>query len=309
LLGFYADDHVISIDEAAVLYADAEEVDLILPTAEDLLDLIPPDGRSADSLRDLARWAGGPGAASLVEIALPLDDVQLLIPIAAPSKLLLLAGNYAEHIREGGGIATERAETFPYVFMKPPTTLTHPGRPIVIPSCSPGRIDWECELGFIIGRRCRHVPESEALAYVAGYTVINDISDRGFRPNPDRTPRERDRFFDWLHGKWHDSFCPIGPCLVTPEAIRDPQALTLRLTVNETVHQEATTARMVFPVAAIIAFLSDLMTLEPGDIISTGTPAGVGNTSGTYLKPGDVVTAEIEGIGRLVNPVVAESGV
>ena len=134
------------------------------------------------------------------------------MPIAQPAKILLLAGNYATHVVERGGIAAERDETFPYVFMKPPTTtLTHPGDPIVIPRVSPDHIDWECELGVVIGRRCRDVDEAEALDYVAGYTVVNDISDRKFTPNPGRKPRERDKFFDWLHGKWHDTFCPIGP--------------------------------------------------------------------------------------------------
>ncbi len=161
---------------------------------------------------------------------------------------------------------------------------------------------------MVIGQSCRNVSEAEALNCVGGYTVINDISDRGFRPNPGRTTRDRDKFFDWLHGKWHDSFCPVGPCLVSPDAIPDPQNLTLRLTVNGTVRQESSTARMIFPVAAIIAFLSRFVTLEPGDLIATGTPSGVGHASGTYLKPGDVVVAEIEGIGRLENPVIAEGG-
>jgi 2-keto-4-pentenoate hydratase/2-oxohepta-3-ene-1,7-dioic acid hydratase in catechol pathway len=141
---------------------------------------------------------------------------------------------------------------------------------------------------------------------VAGYTIVNDISDRKFRPNPDRTHRERDKFFDWLHGKWHDTFCPVGPCVLAADTVPDPQDLTLRLTVNGEVKQEGTTAQMVFPVAAVVAFLSRFVTLEPGDIISTGTPSGVGNATGTYLRPGDVVTAEIEGIGRLENPVVAQ---
>ena len=166
------------------------------------------------------------------------------MPIARPPKLLLLAGNYAEHVAERGGTAAEREETFPYVFMKPPTTtLTHPGDPIVIPRVSPDHIDWECELGVVIGRRCRDVAEAEALDYVAGYTVVNDISDRKFKPNPGRKPRERDKFFDWMHGKWHDTFCPIGPCILSADAVPDPQALPLSLTVNGEVKQDATTGR------------------------------------------------------------------
>ena len=114
-----------------------------------------------------------------------VEDIKLLVPVPRPNKLFLLAGNYAEHIQEGGGVATERAETFPYVFMKPPTTtLTNPGDPVVIPAVSPAAIDWELELAVIIGRRCKGVAEGEALQYVAGYTVANDISNREFHPNP-----------------------------------------------------------------------------------------------------------------------------
>src|SRR5262249_11843601 len=154
---------------------------------------------------------------------------------------------------ERGGSAAERDETFPYVFMKPATALTHPGDPIVIPRASPEAIDWECELGVVIGKRCRDVTESEALGYVAGYTVVNDVSDRKFRPNPGRRKRERDAFFDWMHGKWHDTFCPLGPCILSADAVADPQDLTLELTVNGVVKQQASTGQMVFPVAAVIA--------------------------------------------------------
>lgn len=308
LPGFYLDDFVIPIDQAAEAFAESQDVDLILPTTEDLLDLLPPDGSAYDSVRDLARWLAGPDAPPLDELAIPIEDLRLLPPIPRPPKLLLLAGNYAKHIEEGGGIAAERNETFPYVFMKPPsTTLVGPRDPIVIPRVSPLKIDWECELGVVIGRRCKNVGEAEALEAVAGYTVINDISDRGFRPNPGRKARERDKFFDWMHGKWHDGSCPVGPCILAADKAVDPQAFAFSLSVNNTRHQDASTAQMVFPVAAVIAFLSQWVTLEPGDLISTGTASGVGNTTETYLKPGDLVIAEVKGIGRLENPVIAEA--
>ncbi len=161
-------------------------------------------------------------------------------------------------------------------------------------------------MGVVIGRTCRDVSEEEALEYVAGYTIVNDISDRKFTPNPGRKTRERDRFFDWMHGKWHDTFCPIGPCVLTAHGV-DPQNLPLELKVNGEVKQDATTASMVFPVAAVVSFLSRFVTLEPGDIISTGTPKGVGSATGQYLKPGDLVEASIGGIGVLSNPVVASA--
>jgi 2-keto-4-pentenoate hydratase/2-oxohepta-3-ene-1,7-dioic acid hydratase in catechol pathway len=191
--------------------------------------------------------------------------------------------------------------------MKPPTTtLNDPGGTIRIPRVSPDHIDYEAELGVVIGRRCRDVEEADALDYVAGYTIVNDITDRKYMPNPGRKPRERDKFFDWLHGKWHDTFCPVGPCLLSTDAVPDPQALPIRLTVNGETKQDGSTGQMIFPVAAVISFISRFVTLEPGDLISTGTPSGVGSSTGVYLKPGDVVVAEIGGIGRLENPVEAE---
>ncbi len=307
LPGFFLDDRVIPIDQAAEAFAEAEDVDLILPATEDLLDLLPPDGPVIDSVIDLARWLNGSSAPPLDDLALALDEVHLLPPIPCPSKILLLAGNYAEHITEEGGTVGERSKTFPYIFMKPPsTTLIGPRDPIVLPKVSPDHMDWECELGVVMGRTCRNVSESEALEYVAGYTVVNDISDRAFRPNPERSPRPRDAFFDWLHGKWHDGSCPIGPCILVAGAVPDPQDLHLRLTVNGAVMQEAGTSQMIFPVAALIAFVSRFMTLEPGDILSTGTPAGSGLSRNTFLRPGDLVAAEIREIGRLENRVLAD---
>lgn len=306
LSGFYADELVVPIDQAAEAYAEAIGEELDLPVSDDLLAFLPPDGPGFEAAGTLAAWVEGLDQASRAELAVATDEVRLLVPVPRPGKLLMIAGNYARHVEERGGLAAKRAETFPYVFLKPPsTTLTHPGSPIVIPRDSPDHIDWECELGVVIGRRCRQVSEADAPGHVAGYTVVNDVSDRAFTPNPGRKARERDRFFDWLHGKWHDTFCPMGPCLLAARGV-DPQALRLTLTVNGQVKQNDTTAGMIFPVAAVVAFVSEFVTLEPGDVISTGTPAGVGTTSGTYLRPGDVVEATIEGIGALRNPVRAE---
>jgi 2-keto-4-pentenoate hydratase/2-oxohepta-3-ene-1,7-dioic acid hydratase in catechol pathway len=307
LTGFYDDNVVIPIDQAAEAYSRDTGEELLLPSTEDLLDLLPPDGCSHALARDLHRWVSELDVIARDDLTIPVTDVQLLVPIASPPKLLFLAGNYGKHIAERGGTAAERRDTFPYVFMKPPsTTLTHPGDPIVIPGVSPDQIDWECELGVVMGRLCRGVSEAEALTYVAGYTIVNDISDRGFKPNPSRIPRERDKFFDWMHGKWHDTFCPMGPCILAAESVPDPQNLPLKLTVNGQIKQQATTAEMVFPVAAIIAFLCQFVTLEPGDVIATGTPSGVGSTSETFLKRGDVVRATIATIGTLENPVETE---
>ena len=303
--GFFFDDTVVPLEAAAQLHREHTHQDLKLPAGDDLLALLP-GGSHFTAARALGSWlAENRGVAG--GAALAVEKVQLLTPIVRPPKIILLAGNYNEHIKEGGGQATERAKTFPYLFQKPPTTtLNHPGAAIVIPKASPNHVDWECELGVVMARRCKAVKEAEALQYVAGYTVVNDISDRKFRPNPGREKRDKDSFFDWQHGKWHDTFCPVGPCVTSAHALPDPQQLALSLKVNGKTWQNASTAQMIFPVAAIIQFVSAIVTLEPGDIISTGTPSGVGNTTGTYLKPGDQMEAAIASIGVLRNHLVAE---
>ena len=299
-VGFYDEQTIVPLAEAARVHAATTREGLELPASTDLLDFLPPAGVGHAAARHLADWISRNADKLPATARLATSSVQLLVPIPRPNKLFLLAGNYAAHIEEGGGKARERQETFPYVFMKPPTTtLTNPGQPILIPKVSPQHVDWELELAVIIGRKCKGVSEADALKYVAGYTVINDISDRKFRPNPDRKQREKDSFFDWLHGKWHDSFCPCGPCVASADEIIDPQILPMKLVVNGTAQQDGSTAQQIFPVAAVIEFLASFVTLEPGDIISTGTPAGVGlgQKPPRYLKHGDVVELGIEGLG------------
>ncbi len=299
-VGFYNDGSVIPLDAAS------ETQGVFVQPSDSLLDYLP-GGAQREAVAALEQSLGNLLDEELYPLQVQVEDVQLLVPIPNPSKLLLLAGNYSKHIEEGGGRAEERDKTFPYVFMKPPlTTLTNPGDPVKIPALSPHNIDWELELGVVIGKRCRGVSVAEALDYVAGYTVVNDISNRGFRPNPDRNERPKDGFFDWQHGKWHDTFCPCGPCVLPTSDIADPQTLPMTLSVNGQIEQDASTADMVFPVAAVVEFISSFVTLEPGDIISTGTPAGVGHAKGKSLKAGDVLEASIEGIGVLRNPVEDE---
>lgn len=296
--GFYAEDSILPLKVAAEMAA----VDL-----DESKGLIPflPGGEQRAAIQAIEEHLQQAMDEELFPVSILTEDVQLLVPVPAPSKLLLLAGNYSKHIEEGGGKAEERQKTFPYVFMKPPlTTLTHPGQPVKIPAVSPDHIDWELELGIVMGKSCKGVSEAEALDYVAGYTVINDISDRKFRPNPERNQREKDTFFDWLHGKWHDTFCPMGPCITPSTDLADPQQLPMKLTVNGEVEQDSSTAEMIFPVAAIVEFISSFVQLEPGDVISTGTPSGVGASKNKFLKPGDEMRAEIEGIGVLQSPVV-----
>ena len=306
-IGFYFDSYVVPIQSAQKLHADATHERTTLADSTDLLDYLPPAGKNHTDAAQLAGFLdrydqGVPESARIAH-----EDLELLVPIPRPNKLFLLAGNYARHIEEGGGVAAEREETFPYVFMKPPTTtLTNPGKPVTIPAISPDTIDWELELAVIIGQEAKGIRQSDALSIVAGYTVINDISNRQFRPNPSRKERPKDSFFDWLHGKWFDSFCPCGPCVTSSTSIPDPQQLSLKLSVNGQIRQDSSTAHQIFPVAAVIEFISSFVTLEPGDIISTGTPAGVGSATKTFLKPGDQVEASISSIGKLISPIVAE---
>lgn len=272
----------------------------------DLLMFLPPHENGVKLISDLHKGYLALKDDGKVNLRIPVDTTKLLVPIPSPKKIILLAGNYNAHIIEGGGKETERKETFPYFFWKPPTTtLTNPEDSIKIPKVSPDHVDWELELGVIMGKRCSDVSEKDALSYVAGYTVCNDVSDRKFKINPGRKERPKDGFFDWLHGKWHDTFMPTGPCVRSAASVADPQKFAMNLKVNGSVMQDANTSQMIFSVAALVSILSSFTTLEPGDIISTGTPAGVGagRKPPVYLKKGDVVEARIEGIGLLRNPV------
>lgn len=305
-VGLYLGDRVASLNRVA------DELRITIPTrnSTNVLDYLPPDGRSAQAAVEVEQAFAKLPAADQRRLSHVAGEVPLKVPVPEPKKIILLAGNYAAHIVEGGGQAPERPETFPYFFWKPPsTTLNDPGAAVRIPRVSPNTIDWEVELGVIIGRRARHVSERDALGVVAGYTVCNDISDRVFRINPDRKRRDKDSFFDWLHGKWHDTFLPCGPCIRSAASMPDPQRQRLQLRVNGQIMQDSNTSQMIFPVAAIVSILSTFTTLEPGDIIVTGTPAGVGHgrRPPVYLKAKDVMEAEIDGIGILRSPVENEA--
>lgn len=237
-------------------------------------------------------------------VALELDS--LLTPIARPGKLIAAAGNYQAHIIEGGRPPVDKSRTVPKLFLKPSTSIIGPGASLALPEVS-SAVDWELELAVIIGAGGRHIPVDSALDHVFGYTIINDISARRMDWSiADRAEGAWEGFFDWLEGKWIDGFAPIGPWIVTSDEIADPDSLELRLEVNGEVRQRASTAEMIFDTRELVAFASRLMTLEPGDIIATGTPAGVGDTHGNYLSRGDVMVGRIENLGALTTPVVSE---
>lgn len=234
----------------------------------------------------------------------PESDVRYLAPLM-PNKLLCLAGNYQSHVEEGGGYFPGKEKTWPRVFMKPPTTtIIGDGDPIVLPP-NAQKIDWECELAVVIGKHARFVDAADALDHVAGYTVLIDVSERSLKVPDAREDRDGDKWFDWLNGKWLDTFAPCGPVIALKDEIPDPHALSIKLRVSGDTKQDGNTGQMTYSVAELVAWASELVTLEPGDIIATGTLAGVGATTGDFLKAGDNVEGEIEGIGILRNPVKA----
>jgi 2-keto-4-pentenoate hydratase/2-oxohepta-3-ene-1,7-dioic acid hydratase in catechol pathway len=233
-----------------------------------------------------------------------IPGVDLVLALQFPRKLICAGANYHRHLAEMG--ITRRAGARPYFFLKPPTTaLIGPDEPIAIPPDPSAKVDWEAELAVVIGRGGKHIPESEALAHIAGYSALNDISLRG--PHRVRDPIAEPFTWDWLASKGADRSAPFGPGVRPAFLVTDPQRLDVRLWVNGKLKQEANTADMIDGVAALVAAASDLMTLEPGDVIATGTPDGVGVPRGEFLRPGDVVELEIADFGRLSNPVVAES--
>jgi len=223
----------------------------------------------------------------------PLAGVRLLAPVPKPSKFLAIGLNYLDHLEETGATRPE----FPIFFNKQVSCVTGPHDPIHVPVVS-GMVDYEGELGVVIGRRCRHVRAADAPGVVAGYLVVNDVSVRDWQF---RSPT-------MTLGKSFDTHGPIGPWLVTPDDVPDPHALSIRTWVNGELMQDGTTADMLSDCWAQIELLSTVCTLEPGDIISTGTPAGVGvaRDPQVFLRAGDVVRIEIEGIGAIENPVIDE---
>ena len=257
-----------------------------------------------------AMQAGEPAVAEISRLgkspagAIPLEKVKLLAPLPQPPKLIGLAVNYVEHHNEydrGNALPGDpKLHTTPRPFLMPSTCVIGPGDEIPWPSYSK-QIDYEIELAVVIGGRAKGVSAQEARRHIFGYTIANDVSARSCTFSQGRQKRPRDDFFDWLHGKWADGFCPLGPWIVTADEIGDPMNLELALTVNGEVRQKARTSAMIFNVFELVSFVSHIMTLAPGDVIATGTPSGVGMATGNYLKGGDAISCRIEKIGELSN--------
>ena len=244
----------------------------------------------ADAMDRVLRWVGNPTGRELADP----ESVTLLAPIPRPPKIICIGLNYRDHAEETKMAIPE----VPTVFAKFPTAVTGHRHPIVLPRIS-SKPDYEAEFAVVIGKGGRHIPEDRWLEHVFGYTVFNDVSARDFQMATSQ----------WMMGKTFDTFAPFGPSIVTPEEVPDPHNLAISLELNGEVMQNSNTSNLIFKIPQLIAHLSSVFTLEPGDVIATGTPAGVGfaRKPQRWLKAGDEVKVRVEGVGELVNPVVAEA--
>ena len=263
----------------------------------------------ADAVIELDRGEGWPGhmvdlIASYdperITAALPdaprhdLSGVELMAPVVPRKNVLAVGRNYVEHVNEVGGLGPPPSH--PIVFSKPTTSIIGPGQPIELANDPTGTTDYEGELAVVIGRPGVRIEADDAWSHVFGYTVVNDVTSRELQR----------RHGQWLIGKGPDTFCPMGPAIVTRDEIEDVGSVTVRTRVNDDVRQEAPVADLIFDIPTLIATISSVMTLESGDVIATGTPGGVGAgfDPPRWLRPGDEVTVTVEGVGELVNPVV-----
>ncbi|MFC7407573.1 fumarylacetoacetate hydrolase family protein [Hydrogenophaga atypica] len=287
-LGAIVDDLVVDLQRLGAHAGQAIPDDILA-----FIDLGPHAVATTTAL--LAKHKGG----WPLDTSLPLANVRLLAPIPRPRKNLFGIGlNYVEHVAESSRTLDTSSDLpkQPVIFSKPPTTVIGPGDAIEHNGAITQQLDWEVELAVVMGRRARRVGEAQAMEHVFGYTVVNDISARDNR-----------RAGQWIYSKGQDTYAPMGPVIVTADEIADPHDLNLGLKVNGVEKQNSNTRHLLFKIPALIADISAGITLEPGDVIATGTPSGVGagRTPQEWLWPGDVVEAWVEHIGTLRNPVVA----
>lgn len=289
-LGAELDDNVVDlsavdsrIPKDMVQFLEAGEH--ALEAARNVLQLV----QTAGDARDLR---GRDGSRVLYE----RKEVTYLAPIPCPPKILAIGLNYRSHIDEVLS-AEIRPTKLPFFFSKLPSAVVSPNQPVVLPALSQ-QVDYEIELAFVVGKRAKHISPQDAMEYVAGYTILNDISARDIQLVDNQITL----------GKNFDTFAPMGPCLVTPDEIPDPHSLTLTLWLNGEVMQHDSTSNLVCRIPDMLSFLSQVMTLEPGAVVATGTPGGVGfqRQPPVFLRPGDVMRLEIDGLGVLENAVVAE---
>lgn len=279
----------------------------LLAAIERPLTMLTLLGRWAAAFRDLERLAKflEARAGKPLPFAHPEGRVKFKAPILYPPRIFAAGANYNAHSKEmtdrlrPGTPYTTAENSNPYCFLKASIgCVIGPGEKILASQVPDEKIDWEGELAVVIGRKGRNIKKEAARSYIAGYTILQDVTARSFV-----VPRRLDFKVDWLMGKCSDTFCPMGPYIVPDAFIEDPERLKLSVTVNDQVMQDARTDDLTHKIGDILAFISQNMTLLPGDVLTTGTPSGVGFARGIFLKPGDVLRTEIEHIGVLVNPV------
>ncbi len=290
-LGAVLYDQVLDLVEASKTLLKTST----LPFPTTMLELLQGGKSARDATKAVLRLAHEDEAfAQLAQLGytFPLERVSFLPPIARPGKIICLGHNYRHHIREMGSSMPD----YPVIFAKFANTLIGHRQPLVLPRIST-MVDYEAELMLVIGKTGKDIAPEDAFAYIAGYTIFNDVSVRDYQK----------RTVQWLQGKTFDGTGPVGPALVTADEISDPQALDITLRLNGEVMQRSTTADFIFDIPTIISYLSQIMTLEPGDLIATGTPNGVGfaRTPPVFLEPDDLIEVEISQLGVLQNTVVA----
>ncbi len=286
------------IDLAAALQQSGMGDPAAAATVQSLLAAGPPGLAAA---QEAVTWALAQGSGDLTQ---PLDDTTLMAPLPCPGKLMCLAGNFADHILEGGGTFAGKEKMTPHFFTKPCSAVIGTGGVIRIPD-STKFADWELELAIVVGRTGRDFSVAEAQDAIVGYTIFNDISARELTFRDELPMQEGDSYFDWLVGKWLDTFGPMGPWITTADEIADPARLRMRLYLNDELQQDASSGQMIFSPAEALAFITQFVTVEPGDIVSMGTPAGVGHSKKLKLQPGDRIRGEIAELGTLENSVAA----
>lgn len=297
-IGVHTDNGIIDLKFGSLKYFGGENDEIF----SDILKFLQSEDRGMNYARKIADRAtkdqvgNKPGSP---ESCVIYDGIKLKSPVPRPQKIICPAVNYAEHGKESGKAPPPE----PYLFGKFVNSVIGQDDTIIIPRASK-MPDYEIELAVVMGKRGKHISKEQAYDYVAGYTILNDISFRDLQGWPQGHPQYGSH---WLIGKSPDTACPIGPWIVTKDELTSVYPLRIKLSINGTVRQDSDTSLQVFKIPEIIEFVSRVITLEPGDVISTGTPSGVGRTTMNFLKEGDLVEAEIEKIGVLRNSVVNET--
>lgn len=289
----FQENKIIDLVSACNLYK-TEEKDLAFEIPGDMIELLNTGEAGIEATRKIFEFIKKQYKSEpekLDDIVNDIRQVKIKAPVLNPRKIICLGLNYSDHAEEGGLKPPEK----PILFSKPPTAIIGHEEPVIYPKIS-DKVDYEVELAVVMGKKGREIPEEKAYDYVAGYSVFNDVSARDIQFGDGQ----------WFRGKSFDTFAPMGPCLTLKEQISNPQNLKMQMKVNGEIRQDSSTKNMFFKIPYLISFISDVMTLEPGDIIATGTPSGVGiyaKPEPRLLKVGDVMEASLEKLGVLKNPI------